>query len=415
MKISYVTMQFPAPSETFATNEIRVLADSGHQISVHALRPRHRDHSAMLSGRDIKRVTVSHNTIASTLSGVVYAVKELKLLLETVRWLWSRAAENRADHLVGLFLLPRAFSILAEIENEGPDVVHLYWGHFPSIIGRLIQTRHPSIVTSIGLNAYDLARRFGGTIDVARQADLVKTQAKVNVEAISAFTGVAIESIAVIHNGVDLGRIDSLISGIEKEPFRIVTVGRLVAGKAMDDALRVFANVRQAVPRSELIVLGDGPERRSLENLASALGVADSVRFRGHVPHDDAIREMARAQCLLFLSKSERLPNVVKEAMACRCACITTVTPGIDELVTDNETGYLVEPGDIAESSAILESLMKGGDDLQAMTDAAYQHVVKNFDLAHTAQRLANLWQQAVLDKATANQPVDTTAYARGR
>ena len=81
------------------------------------------------------------------------------------------------------------------------------------------------------------------------------------------------------------------------------------------------------------------------ERLARALGIRESVEFRGQVTYDSVLAALASAEVLLFLSRheAERLPNVVKEAMASRCICIVSRTPGIEELIPNGRIGFIVE------------------------------------------------------------------------
>src|SRR5690606_1543069 len=119
---------------------------------------------------------------------------------------------------------------------------------------------------------------------------------------------------------------------------RVVVAGRLVEAKGVDDALRVFGAVLRSAPFATLRVLGEGEELPRLKRLATSLGLKGAVEFEGHVSHRRVLEELSRAEVLLHLSHSERLPNVVKEAMACRCVAITTRTEGIEELVEHGVT-----------------------------------------------------------------------------
>jgi glycosyltransferase involved in cell wall biosynthesis len=88
-----------------------------------------------------------------------------------------------------------------------------------------------------------------------------------------------------------------------------VVCGRLVGSKRVDRAIREAA--RCGV---DLTVIGDGPMRAKLESLASSLH--PGVRFVGHVPRDEALALIARAQKLLHLSDAEGAPTVIREARA---------------------------------------------------------------------------------------------------
>ena len=122
-------------------------------------------------------LATSHNGIAATLAGVGHALTRPALLGRALRWIVASSQRSWRDALLSVVLLPRAFDILAGLERRKPDVVHMYWGHFPTIVGYLVQRRLPDVVTSVSIVAYDLERAYGGSVDVARRADVLRTHA----------------------------------------------------------------------------------------------------------------------------------------------------------------------------------------------------------------------------------------------
>lgn len=398
MKVCYVTMQFPAPSETFASNDVRWLKQRGVTLSVHGLRAPYRRWRELLAERQLAGLEVSHNSAAATLRGLAAAVSRPRLLLGALGWLISQN-RGRAQHLLrSLALLPRAFDILRRIERERPDVVHVYWAHYPSLVGYLVQRRLPDTATSISFVAYDLEMEYGGSRTVARDSDVIRTLAQVNVPHIAEFARVPERRVEIVYDGVDVTRLERIAEGRSKVPGRMVTVGRLTAAKGMYEAIEVLARARQRQPQATLRILGDGPEADGLRRRAAELGVADSVEFLGHVDHDRVIEELAQAEIFLLLTKAsgERLPNVVKEGMACRCLCITTPTAGIEELLVDGVHGFVVPAGEVDAPSRLVQRVLSGEIELQPIVRAANGHVTENFALEASCARYVELWNRAL-------------------
>ena len=132
--------------------------------------------------------------------------------------------------------------------------------------------------------------------------------------------------------------------------FVIGTAGRLTAQKALGDALAAVERVGGV----ELLVLGDGPERASLERQVASLGLSDRVRLLGAGSRDDVIRLFRAADVALLTSAWENLPHTLLEALAVGTPVIATAVGGIPEVVRDGENGLLVPPGDVeAIASAI--------------------------------------------------------------
>jgi colanic acid/amylovoran biosynthesis glycosyltransferase len=390
-------MQFPAPSETFASNDIGELVSGGCRISVHALRAPHPMLAELTEQRRLTQVRMSHNRLGSSLRGLFLAITQPLLLAQVLLWLFSSSRGNTKHLLRSLALLPRAFDIVEEIGAAAPDVVHLYWGHYPSIVGFLVQRRMPEVITSISLSAYDLEMKFGGTALVAKRADALRTLARINVDEIAKLTGVRAEDIAIIPDGVDVSGAGLRAGTVEKVPFRIVTAGRLVPEKGIDDTIEILARIKTRWESASLVVLGDGPDTGRLQRLAEARGLSRDIIFLGHVEHHRVLEELGKAEVFLLMSRhsAERLPNVIKEGMACGVVCITTPTPGIEELLTDRDTGFLVPMRGVERAVGVIDGIFSRGDDRQRLIARARRHVAANFDLKLTSARYLALWGKA--------------------
>jgi glycosyltransferase involved in cell wall biosynthesis len=290
-------------------------------------------------------------------------------------------------------LVPRSMELLRRVERERPDVVHLYWGHYPAIFAWLVLEYVPGTVVSLSLSAYDLLRDFPGSIAIARRAHLVSTWAGVNVPVLAA-RGLSADAVYVSWQGVDLENIRGRC--LTKVPLRIVTAARLVVEKGMDDVIRAFARVVATYPAASLVIVGDGPDRRRLEEVAACLGVEQAVVFRGHLSHQEVFDELARAEVFLFLSRypSERLPNVVKEAMACRCFVVTSATPGIEELLEDGRHGRVVPLGAWEQAAQLTIEAFGDPTATQGLAVAAQNQVLENFELIRLMKGMVHKWQE---------------------
>jgi glycosyltransferase involved in cell wall biosynthesis len=387
-------MQFPNPSETFASHDVRQLAALGVDVSVHSLLPRHRNAEALTAERHLDDIRVTHGGGSEIIRGLgaaaVRPLLALRLIAWILRWCW-----RRPRHLVrSLALCPRAMGVHGSIRRRRPDVVHLFWGHYPSMVGFLAQQGAAPPRVSMFLGAYDLEMDYGGSAPVARSADVVWTHARANIDLLLQM-GIPRDDIVVAYRGTDMNMYGACR---QKAPARLVSIGRLIPEKGMDDALETFATVRRSAPDVTLVVLGDGPERARLEALAEDLGVLSAVAFKGHVSHEQVIQELCAAKVFLMMSRkpSERLPNVVKEAMGCRSLCVVSETPGIEELIEHGRSGYVVEQGDTASAARRVLDGLADDESRKTMTDMAYQHLEKHFALADSMTTYRDAWQALV-------------------
>jgi glycosyltransferase involved in cell wall biosynthesis len=95
---------------------------------------------------------------------------------------------------------------------------------------------------------------------------------------------------------------------------------------------------------------------------------------------------------LLSSNRSERLPNAVKEAIACRCICITTRTPGIEELAAHPHNPLVVEQGDWKAAAELLIDTQDHAERYMDARDLARAFLLRNFDSSALIKRRVNAW-----------------------
>lgn len=174
-----------------------------------------------------------------------------------------------------------------------------------------------------------------------------------------------------IRNGIDTqvfhsqGRSDS-----RRAVRRMVAIGRLVPLKRFDYAISLLEDVARRIP-TELVIVGDGTERRRLTQLSSGL----PVRFLGHVSDRQELASVLRSADLMVMpSRTEGLPNVVIEALACGVRVVVSDIPGTRPL---EGPGVSLVPDDRA---LWLEALVRAAE--SEPIDASVQHpAVRSFEL----------------------------------
>jgi glycosyltransferase involved in cell wall biosynthesis len=124
-------------------------------------------------------------------------------------------------------------------------------------------------------------------------------------------------------------------------PFRLISLGRLLHWKGFDLGFRAFARLVQEFPDSEYWIVGDGPERKNLEQLARKLGIIDKVRFWGALPRSEALKKLAECDVLVHPSLHDSGGWVCVEAMAAGRPVICLDLGGPALQVTE-ETGFKI-------------------------------------------------------------------------
>lgn len=120
--------------------------------------------------------------------------------------------------------------------------------------------------------------------------------------------------------------------------------------------VRVFARLKQQRPKLRAILLGDGPLRHELDELAYQYQLEDSLLMPGKV--DDTTSYLLQANCLLCPSHTEGMPNVILEAQACGLPLVATDVGGIPEALDPNLADFMVEPSDEHRMVAKLLSIL---------------------------------------------------------
>jgi colanic acid/amylovoran biosynthesis glycosyltransferase len=207
--------------------------------------------------------------------------------------------------------------------------------------------------------------------------------------------------------GVDCSQF--VMSDAAAAPQIIVAAGRLVDKKAPHLTLLSFAEVLRECPDARLRLIGDGPLLGACGDLASGLGLGDSVDFLGQQPHHVIRDEMQNARCFVQHSvvalngDSEGTPVAVMEAGASGLPVVATRHAGIGDVVVDGETGFLVEEHDIKGMARGLVRLMQDPALAARMGRAGRTQVEARFSMD---DRVARLWE--IIEAAVDGRAVST-------
>jgi glycosyltransferase involved in cell wall biosynthesis len=169
----------------------------------------------------------------------------------------------------------------------------------------------------------------------------------------------------------------------------VVTVARLAPQKSVDVLLRALARLPDAVV---LAVVGDGPLRRELVDLAGSLGVSERVRWLGW--RTDAPDYVAAADVFALSSIWEAVALVVQEAVLLGTPVVSTAVGGIPELIADGESGLLVPPNDPGALAAALEDVLKSPDLRRDLVENARKAYDERFSATTLMSRLGSIYRE---------------------
>ena len=308
----------------------------------------------------------------------------------------------------GKFDFSYLFNLISIIRKRKVDIIQPFltpanlFGLLAGFICRTpvkIMTRRPGVEpkgASFGYHLY-----FKLETCLARFVDIVVP----NSEAGRIFMtgkGVRPERIRVIPNGLNLARLMNDRMPLEEARRKvglpldakvIGTVGRLAPKNAHTYLIQAAALVKEKIPDVRFALVGDGPLRASLENLAKELGVSDSVIFFGEQRNIGTY--FSAFDVAVLTSRIEGCSNCLIEAMAMGKPVVATAVDGNREIVEHGQNGLLVPFG---HPEAVAEAVLTLIDDLEAadvMGQRANELIVDKFSLEKMVNEYQSLYEEA--------------------
>ena len=303
-----------------------------------------------------------------------------------------------ADHTRLLDLATR--STLSALK---PDLVHAHFGPDAALVARAAVSHGVPLVATF--HGFDLTK----TPEALRGRMTYEHYLEMGDALFGKLAGIITVSnflrTKLLARGVDPSRIEVIACGVDTSTVRFVPppvhgpvlfVGRLTAKKGVDDLIRAAASLPDP---PDVVVIGDGPMRSSLEDLASSLRVR--VDFRGAATSGEVRAAMANASLVAMPSKrapsgdAEGLGVVALEAAATGRPVVGYRHGGLPEAVVDGSTGRLVSEGDVRGLAEALEATLSDPTDRARMGAAAREHVSNTFERAPLLARVADVYDRA--------------------
>jgi len=313
-------------------------------------------------------------------------------------------------------------SLIRVLDEFRPDVVHVkmfLWQLSPLILGPLYD--YPSIYHAVvykpicptGWKMLPNGRRCESQPGLACLRDgcltpqswtVLMAQNRLWRRDMRAFDNMVTTSSAMKERleAEGLGPIRIIPNGCEErqarpplgsEP-RLAYAGRLSAEKGVDTLLRAFTRLLEQIPGARLVVVGDGPQRDSLQELARQLEIADEVEFTGSLPTTEMERRLETAWVQAVPSKwDEPFGMVAIEAMMRGTAVLASNGGGLREIVRNGETGLLVAPDDVENWATELTRLLSDRDRCEAMGAAGRKVALDEYTVDQKIDRIISLYE----------------------
>lgn len=203
--------------------------------------------------------------------------------------------------------------------------------------------------------------------------------------------------VSIVHNGIDCETFVPMEVDSD-DNLQVLFVGRLKPGKGVDKLLKAFEKVAEVVPKATLKIVGDGPLKDELVELAKERGIYSRVEFVGQIPNDDMPNVYAESEVFVLPSRNEGLPRTVLEAMACRTPVVTSSLPQLESVV--DGAGWMVDsdsPGQIAEHTV---QILQNPIERDRMGEVGREKVRQNYSWNETVRKTNMVYRELIEQNA---------------
>jgi glycosyltransferase involved in cell wall biosynthesis len=289
------------------------------------------------------------------------------------------------------FIAAETATVLSQAMTWKPEVIHAHWW-FPNGIAASTASRLtgvPLVTTSHGTDLRLLQSR-----PAARPLARYVFRRSTTVTCVSEWLARQAAPLCRSEPVVAPMPVDVSIFGpsTDRDVNRIVFVGRLSAQKGIADAIHALALMNRSVV---LDVIGDGPDRPALVELAGRLGLSNRILWRGQVQHGEIPAILSRASALVAPFIDEGLGLVAAEAQLCETPPVAYASGGLTDVIENDVTGSLVAPGDVSALAAALDRMIADPDRRSAIGMAGRAFALSRFSPAAAAARYARIYRDA--------------------
>ncbi|MFQ6135701.1 MAG: glycosyltransferase family 4 protein [Candidatus Hydrothermarchaeales archaeon] len=276
-------------------------------------------------------------------------------------------------------------------KNADFDAIHAHYAVPQGLLGVILKKvgKKPLVVTLHGSDVTILSRNiFTRPIIkyVLKNADKIITVSEFLRDEVLNL-GIKKEKVTTIYAGVsaDVGDRESKIDG-----ETVAFIGALVRQKGVDILIRAFKMVKERLPKAKLIIIGDGKERSSLEELAKDLRLED-VQFRGYYGELKGI--FGESSLLVLPSREEGFGLVLLEAMNHGVPIIASRIGGIKEIVQNGYNGILVQKENPGELSRAIVKILED-EELRTKLTRNGREFVKRFSWEKMADEVDEIYEE---------------------
>lgn len=309
--------------------------------------------------------------------------------LKVNQWKWL---------LVPFFFLGQIISLIRLLKRENFDYLHAHWiipqGVVAVIVKKILRTSPALLVTSHGGDLFSMQGRLGSFLKkwVLNNADQITVVSTAMKQYCVNELGVPPKKIEVVSMGVDLKTQFLPDSGVQRNPFSLVFVGRLVEKKGVIYLIRAMPLIVKQFPEAHLNIIGDGVLKDQLCAEANRLNIGTHITFLGAVHNSRIPSYLSRSAVSVVPSvvsasgDQEGLGLVAVEAIGCGCAVVASSLPALGDVIIHEKTGLLAAPESPEDIARNVCYLLENPDKSERLSQEARTFVLSRFDWSNVGE-----------------------------
>jgi len=179
----------------------------------------------------------------------------------------------------------------------------------------------------------------------------------------------------------------------------IICVRNLKPVYNVEMLIRAIPLILEQTPQARFILAGDGEQRGYLKSLASSLGVLDSIKFVGLIPHNELPKYLASSDIYVSTSLSDSTSLSLQEAMACELAPVVTDLPANREWIVDGENGFIVPINDVRRLADKIGYLIENVEVRRKLGRPGRSIIEEEAEYEKNMKKMENVYEQLVRSK----------------
>jgi colanic acid/amylovoran biosynthesis glycosyltransferase len=401
LSLAYLVSRYPAISHTFILREVLELRRAGFRIEVASINGPDRPPEELTEEERTEAAAtfyVKAAGIAGALRAHLMALGRPVAYVSGILYATKLARLDLRKLLMNAFYFVEAVMIGRWMKERGIKHLHVHFATPASTVG-LIAAKIFPLSLSLTVHGPDEFYDVPGYL-LADKISAAKLVCAIGFFARSQLMKISNpaqwDKIKITPLGVDPAVFVPRPFRSDSKTFEIICVGRLVPAKGQHVLLAAVERLLSQGRAVRLRLVGDGPDRDSLQRIAGNHGMAGQVIFEGAVNQDRIRGLFEQADAFALASFAEGIPVVLMEAMAMEIPCVTTWINGIPELIRNSIDGLLVAPSDDEGFAAAIARLMDDEELRRRIGVAGRRRVMEKYDLKLNVARLGRVFEEAV-------------------